>query len=207
MWRPISSASGRLAVPLKSLKRLSSLRLRAFLRSGAGFGVLGLGAVLLGSLWRQLLARAVGLGVRPVFRLLVFHHHCSRFHSDSPQAGWLWLFFGSRTQKLAGRPGFEPGQVPPKGTVLPLDDRPSSSSRPRVSPAERTPVNAKACRANRPRAAGCWSNESQRPLAAAVRKPPLHSRGSGTTRRAPNRTPTARHGGLPPECPKPQEDA
>src|ERR1039457_1200941 len=35
MWRPISSVNGRFAVPLKSLKRLSSLRLRLRLRSGA----------------------------------------------------------------------------------------------------------------------------------------------------------------------------
>ena len=36
MCLPMASVSLGLAVPLKSLKRLSSLRLRAFLRSGAG---------------------------------------------------------------------------------------------------------------------------------------------------------------------------
>ena len=42
------------------------------------------------------------------------------------QAGWLWLHSRFLLQTLAGRLGFEPRQVPPKGTVLPLDDRPTS---------------------------------------------------------------------------------
>src|ERR1700759_1081199 len=41
MWRPVSSDGGRLAVLLKSLKRRSSLRLRARLRSGAGLASFG----------------------------------------------------------------------------------------------------------------------------------------------------------------------
>src|SRR5208337_2138633 len=40
MWRAISSVNGRLAEPLKSLNRLSSLRLRLRLRSTAGLASL-----------------------------------------------------------------------------------------------------------------------------------------------------------------------
>ena len=67
--------------------------------------------------------------------------------------------FGCSTasyKKLAGRLGFEPRQVPPKGTVLPLDDRPTAripiascdppaDSRLRVSLAENGAVNPVSC--------------------------------------------------------------
>ena len=67
----------------------------------------------------------------PVFVCLpTFPSYRSRFHRHQYlQAGWLWLHSGScRLRKLAGRLGFEPRQVPPKGTVLPLDDRPTALS-------------------------------------------------------------------------------
>src|ERR1035441_4156373 len=56
--------------------------------------------------------------------------HCFRFHLRiaSKLVGFGVLFTDHcslTTETLAGRPGFEPGQVPPKGTVLPLDDRPT----------------------------------------------------------------------------------
>ena len=147
MWRPISSASGRLAVPLKSLKRLSSLRLRVRLRSAAGLASLALAASCgqNGSFGRAVLAR------RPATRSVAFRllfpvtGQCSRFHLRNLQAGWLWLLFRVlklSLKNLAGRLGFEPRQVPPKGIVLPLDDRPTCNRQPsRVSLAKRLPVN------------------------------------------------------------------
>jgi len=65
----------------------------------------------------------------------------------------------------------------------------------------------KAFRANIPPAPECGSTDSElRSRATAGRRLP-HLRGSGTTRRAPNRTRTARHGGLPPVCLAPKECA
>ena len=82
MWRPISSASGRLAVPLKSLKRLSSLRLRVRLRSAAGLASFALAAASGGAadpVRGSLLRRRPASGS---FLLFVFHRHrqCFRFH-------------------------------------------------------------------------------------------------------------------------------
>jgi hypothetical protein len=127
MWRPISSASGRLAVPLKSLKRLSSLRLRLRLRSGPvwppsrGRPHRGLRVPCAGSF-----GAAARSARRPAVCLPHCHRQCFRFHLRMHlQAGWLWLLSGVCVRNLAGRPGFEPGQMPPKGIVLPLDDRPT----------------------------------------------------------------------------------
>ena len=124
---PISSASGRLAVPLKSLKRLSSLRLRVRLRSGAGLASFALACPAVG--------RCGDLS--PRLRLPSFAPSpaaClpplpSPFPLPSPSTSKL-VGFGcfpvfQYCKTLAGRLGFEPRQVPPKGTVLPLDDRPT----------------------------------------------------------------------------------
>ena len=76
MWRPISSDRGRLAVPLKSLKRLSSLRLRLRLRSGAGLASFGFGRV------GRSFAPSLLASPAPGSSLLVFQRHRqrSRFH-------------------------------------------------------------------------------------------------------------------------------
>ena len=62
--------------------------------------------------------------------------------SGSRSAAWntdlslihIWLFPGYTLKELAGRPGFEPGQMPPKGIVLPLDDRPKLSNQKHLAP-------------------------------------------------------------------------
>src|ERR1700677_1122297 len=112
--------------------------------------------------------------------------------------------------------------MPPKGIVLLLNDRPklqlsqrfeklSFNSRGRVSLAERLTVNphlSTTFRSSRPSGAGCA-------LTCCVLPPPgtgcssglaqlLHLRGSGTTRRAPNRTPTVTSRELPPACRRPE---
>src|SRR5579859_1672449 len=132
MWRPISSASGLLAVPLNSLKRLSSLRLRIRLRSATGLPSFGLAASWAAPCWGvESLPESLPAPSRWAFDPLTgclssaVTVNVPASISDTLQAGWLWLDFGCFTVKLAGRLGFEPRQVPPKGTVLPLDDRPT----------------------------------------------------------------------------------
>src|SRR5579863_1875821 len=117
-------------------------------------------------------------------------------------------------ETLAGRLGFEPRQVPPKGTVLPLDDRPALCSRPRVSLAKRMPVNPVLARAFHPsiRLSERFGSECCAhwllPAALPAAPGPLpHLRGSCTTRRAPSRNLTTRRKGLPPACRLPQECA
>ncbi len=153
MWRPISSVSALLAEPLKSLKRRSSLRLRVRLRSAAGLASFAFEP-----------ASGCTASFTPPSRVVIETPSCclssdcyrSLFPLPSPrylQAGWLWLHSRFLLQTLAGRLGFEPRQVPPKGTVLPLDDRPTSQisrsalddtafdSRSRVSLPQMTAVN------------------------------------------------------------------
>src|SRR5450631_1569766 len=111
--------------------------------------------------------------------------------------------------------------MPPKGIVLPLDDRPTqrfsglspdtaNDSRSRVSLPQRHAVNsliAEAFCPNIQRAAESLSFDFRRRPPALAPGLPLHLRGLGTTRTELNQTLTAKHGGLPPGCPKPQEDA
>src|ERR1035438_5301468 len=139
MWRPISSVNGRLAVPLKSLKRLSSLRLRVRLRSGAGLASLALAAGSRGTPFSGSLGAPSRGSFGPLPGCLSSNVTVNSSTSISAhlQAGWLWLLPGVPDLKnLAGRLGFEPRQVPPKGTVLPLDDRPTVQ--PNVSLSRRT---------------------------------------------------------------------
>ncbi len=162
MWRPISSASGLLAVPLKSLKRLSSLRLRVRLRSAAGLASLPLAAVrrpagLLSAL-RPYPRRPRAFGPPSGFLSSAVTGNVSASISDYLQAGWLWLFFGYRTSKLGWATRIRTWTSASKGHCPTIRRSPNLSSRSRVSPAQRTTVNAKASRASRPCAAGCGSS-------------------------------------------------
>ena len=105
--------------------------------------------------------------------------------------------------------------MPPKGIVLPLNDRPATSGQPWVSlacPTVDCQSNSLASSTSDPNTAvraGCASlcalaaSRSPGLCSDPVLAPLPHLRGSGTTRRAPNRTPTATQKGLPPVCPEP----
>src|SRR5580692_3396149 len=114
--------------------------------------------------------------------------------------------------------------MPPKGIVLPLNDRPTSrilTHRPDSPPTAACeflcriprcqPIFKEAFRSSMPTAESCASKCCAPQLpellwpAETVLLP--HAHGFGTTRREPNRTPTARNRGLPPVCPNPQEYA
>ena len=112
-------------MPLKSLKRWSSLSLRAALALGAGRCASFAFPVRASccSFTPSLLASAVS---RVCLSSNVCRHVPTSIVTIPPS--WLALAafrFLHRLRKLAGRLGFEPRQVPPKGTVLPLDDRPT----------------------------------------------------------------------------------
>src|SRR6185503_10394946 len=114
---PILRASSGLAVPENNLKRLSSLRLRARLRSGTGLPSFVFDPSCDASFPAESFVALSGC-FSSVANVTV-----PASISDYLQAGLLWLILGYKN--VAGRLGFEPRQVPPKGTVLPLDDRPA----------------------------------------------------------------------------------
>ena len=111
--RPVGGAG-------EELEALVLAQVAGPLALGSRLGILGL--------WNAVQCRNFAGLFQSAFLLLLFrrYRHRSRFHFRVPPS-WLALAASGcmRSKNLAGRPGFEPGQVPPKGTVLPLDDRPA----------------------------------------------------------------------------------